>query len=60
MCMVRRYSGYCGAGSTESMEICGETEQQMLVWISLLVVGMEGDRSMKHLGVKINWAWVRG
>lgn len=47
-------------GSTESMEVCGETEQQMLVWISLLVVGMEGDRSMKHLGVKINWAWVGG
>lgn len=54
-------------GSTESMEVCGETEreamsseQPMLVWISLLIAGMEVDRLMKHLGIKINWAWVGG
>lgn len=54
-------------GSAESEKACGQNEQeatsleqQMLLRVSLLIVGMEVDRLMKHLGVKIKQAWVEG
>lgn len=36
------------------------SEQQMLLWVSLLIVGMEEDRQMKHVGVKTKQARVEG